>query len=156
MFRDVEMRYQENLPLVLNKISCSIRPKEKVGIVGRTGSGRQGIWDGETEEPRPRGHVLRSRVWSCREVVSGRCLVPAGGALRRLHPDRRHRHQRHRIGRSAQQAVHHPTGPGSVQRDGQVELPVLFFSDVSLSVALLLSWVWISPLRLCTGLIRYT
>uniref|UniRef100_A0A671THE4 ATP-binding cassette sub-family C member 5 n=1 Tax=Sparus aurata TaxID=8175 RepID=A0A671THE4_SPAAU len=32
--------YQENLPLVLNKISCSIRPKEKVGIVGRTGSGR--------------------------------------------------------------------------------------------------------------------
>uniref|UniRef100_A0A3P9MUY4 ATP-binding cassette sub-family C member 5 n=1 Tax=Poecilia reticulata TaxID=8081 RepID=A0A3P9MUY4_POERE len=38
VFRDVEMRYQENLPLVLNKISCSIRPKEKVGIIGRTGS----------------------------------------------------------------------------------------------------------------------
>lgn len=38
--KDVEMRYQENLPLVLNKISCTIRPKEKVGIVGRTGSGR--------------------------------------------------------------------------------------------------------------------
>lgn len=40
MLQDVDMRYQENLPLVLNKISCSIRPKEKVGIVGRTGSGR--------------------------------------------------------------------------------------------------------------------
>ncbi|MED6259567.1 Multidrug resistance-associated protein 5 [Ataeniobius toweri] len=37
------MRYQENLPLVLNKISCSIRPKEKVGIIGRTGSGKSSL-----------------------------------------------------------------------------------------------------------------
>ncbi|MEQ2210893.1 hypothetical protein XENOCAPTIV_021438 [Xenoophorus captivus] len=43
VFRDVEMRYQENLPLVLNKISCSIRPKEKVGIIGRTGSGKSSL-----------------------------------------------------------------------------------------------------------------
>ena len=44
MFRDVELRYQENLPLVLNRISCTIMPKEKVGIVGRTGSGRMEFW----------------------------------------------------------------------------------------------------------------
>lgn len=44
VFREVEMRYQENLPLVLNRISCTIRPKEKVGIVGRTGSGRTRFW----------------------------------------------------------------------------------------------------------------
>ncbi|XP_013884203.1 ATP-binding cassette sub-family C member 5 [Austrofundulus limnaeus] len=43
VFRDVEMRYQENLPLVLNKISCTIRSKEKVGIVGRTGSGKSSL-----------------------------------------------------------------------------------------------------------------
>uniref|UniRef100_A0A3Q0R255 ATP-binding cassette sub-family C member 5 n=1 Tax=Amphilophus citrinellus TaxID=61819 RepID=A0A3Q0R255_AMPCI len=43
VFREVEMRYQENLPLVLNKISCTIRPKEKVGIVGRTGSGKSSL-----------------------------------------------------------------------------------------------------------------
>ncbi|KAM4742656.1 ATP-binding cassette sub-family C member 5 isoform 2-T3 [Anableps anableps] len=43
VFRNVEMRYQENLPLVLNKISCSIRPKEKVGIIGRTGSGKSSL-----------------------------------------------------------------------------------------------------------------
>ncbi|XP_073340805.1 ATP-binding cassette sub-family C member 5 [Pagrus major] len=43
VLRDVDMRYQENLPLVLNKISCSIRPKEKVGIVGRTGSGKSSL-----------------------------------------------------------------------------------------------------------------
>lgn len=40
VFRELEMRYQENLPLVLNRISCTIHPKEKIGIVGRTGSGR--------------------------------------------------------------------------------------------------------------------
>ncbi|XP_037534347.1 multidrug resistance-associated protein 5-like [Nematolebias whitei] len=42
-FRDVEMKYQENIPLVLNKVSCTIRPKEKVGIVGRTGSGKSSL-----------------------------------------------------------------------------------------------------------------
>lgn len=44
MLKEVDMRYQENLPLVLNRISCTIRPKEKVGIVGRTGSGRPEFW----------------------------------------------------------------------------------------------------------------
>ncbi|XP_078785939.1 ATP-binding cassette sub-family C member 5 isoform X1 [Oryzias latipes] len=43
VFSDVELRYQENLPLVLNKISCTIRSKEKVGIVGRTGSGKSSL-----------------------------------------------------------------------------------------------------------------
>ncbi|XP_041850293.1 multidrug resistance-associated protein 5 isoform X2 [Melanotaenia boesemani] len=43
VFREVEMRYQENLPRVLSKISCTIRPKEKVGIVGRTGSGKSSL-----------------------------------------------------------------------------------------------------------------
>ncbi|KAM9852911.1 ATP-binding cassette sub-family C member 5 [Aulostomus maculatus] len=43
VFQEVEMRYQENLPMVLNRISCTIRPKEKVGIVGRTGSGKSSL-----------------------------------------------------------------------------------------------------------------
>ncbi|KAK2846457.1 hypothetical protein Q5P01_009456 [Channa striata] len=43
VFKEVDMKYQENLPLVLNKISCTIRPKEKVGIVGRTGSGKSSL-----------------------------------------------------------------------------------------------------------------
>uniref|UniRef100_A0A7N8Y8Y1 ATP-binding cassette sub-family C member 5 n=1 Tax=Mastacembelus armatus TaxID=205130 RepID=A0A7N8Y8Y1_9TELE len=43
VFKEVEMRYQENLPLVLSRISCTIRPKEKVGIVGRTGSGKSSL-----------------------------------------------------------------------------------------------------------------
>lgn len=38
-FENAEMRYRENLPLVLKKVSFTIKPKEKIGIVGRTGSG---------------------------------------------------------------------------------------------------------------------
>ncbi|XP_072254092.1 ATP-binding cassette sub-family C member 5-like [Pyxicephalus adspersus] len=33
------MRYRDKLPLVLKNISFSIKPQEKIGIVGRTGSG---------------------------------------------------------------------------------------------------------------------
>ncbi|XP_028650798.1 multidrug resistance-associated protein 5 isoform X2 [Erpetoichthys calabaricus] len=42
-FDNVEMRYRENMPLVLKKISFGVRPKEKVGIVGRTGSGKSSL-----------------------------------------------------------------------------------------------------------------
>ena len=34
------MRYRENLDLVLNGISATIKSREKVGIVGRTGTCR--------------------------------------------------------------------------------------------------------------------
>ncbi|XP_036099659.1 multidrug resistance-associated protein 5 isoform X5 [Molossus molossus] len=42
-FESAEMRYQENLPLVLKKVSFTIKPKEKIGIVGRTGSGKSSL-----------------------------------------------------------------------------------------------------------------
>ncbi|CAK6441862.1 unnamed protein product [Pipistrellus nathusii] len=42
-FENAEMRYQENLPLVLKKVSFIIKPKEKIGIVGRTGSGKSSL-----------------------------------------------------------------------------------------------------------------
>jgi ABC-type multidrug transport system fused ATPase/permease subunit len=37
------MRYRAELPLVLKNISFSIKEKEKVGIVGRTGAGKSSI-----------------------------------------------------------------------------------------------------------------
>lgn len=38
-FQDVEMRYRDDLPLVLKNLSFTIMPEETIGIVGRTGSG---------------------------------------------------------------------------------------------------------------------
>ncbi|EGG24152.1 ABC transporter C family protein [Cavenderia fasciculata] len=40
---NVVMRYREGLDPVLKSISCTIAPKEKIGIVGRTGSGKSSL-----------------------------------------------------------------------------------------------------------------
>ncbi|XP_077987408.1 ATP-binding cassette sub-family C member 5-like [Glandiceps talaboti] len=42
-YQDVKMRYRDGLPLVLKGIKIDIKPMEKVGIVGRTGSGKSSL-----------------------------------------------------------------------------------------------------------------
>eukprot|EP00050_Salpingoeca_kvevrii_P019960 m.92564 g.92564 ORF g.92564 m.92564 type:complete len:1403 (-) comp8653_c0_seq4:26-4234(-) len=42
-FRDLSLRFATELPLVLQHVSCTIRPREKIGIVGRTGAGKSSL-----------------------------------------------------------------------------------------------------------------
>lgn len=43
-FRNVSMRYRDNLPWALQGLNLKTQPHEKVGIVGRTGSGKSSIF----------------------------------------------------------------------------------------------------------------
>nr|XP_019003640.1 uncharacterized protein I203_03786 [Kwoniella mangroviensis CBS 8507]OCF67101.1 hypothetical protein I203_03786 [Kwoniella mangroviensis CBS 8507] len=42
-FSQVKLRYRPELPLVLNDITFSVQPGEKVGVIGRTGAGKSSI-----------------------------------------------------------------------------------------------------------------
>ena len=42
-FKDVQLRYRPDLPLVLKGLDFAVRPGEKVGIIGRTGAGKTSL-----------------------------------------------------------------------------------------------------------------
>jgi len=42
-FKDVQLRYREGLDLVLRGVSFSVKSKEKIGVVGRTGAGKSSL-----------------------------------------------------------------------------------------------------------------
>uniref|UniRef100_A0A8C4N8Z1 ABC-type glutathione-S-conjugate transporter n=1 Tax=Eptatretus burgeri TaxID=7764 RepID=A0A8C4N8Z1_EPTBU len=46
VFENYSLRYQPDLELVLEDITCSMHPAEKVGVVGRSGSGKSSLING--------------------------------------------------------------------------------------------------------------
>eukprot|EP01130_Rhizamoeba_saxonica_P012730 TRINITY_DN5400_c0_g1_i3.p1 TRINITY_DN5400_c0_g1~~TRINITY_DN5400_c0_g1_i3.p1 ORF type:complete len:1259 (-),score=257.85 TRINITY_DN5400_c0_g1_i3:635-4294(-) len=42
-FDKFQLRYREGLPLVIKNISCTILPRENIGVVGRTGAGKSSL-----------------------------------------------------------------------------------------------------------------
>ncbi len=98
---NLSMRYRPNLPLVLNKVCLAIRPGEKIGIVGRTGSGKSSLTQAlfRLVEPEPGSSILIDGVettkmgtWAVRKALS---IIPqdptifAGSVREALDPEGR-------------------------------------------------------------------
>jgi len=56
-FDDVSFSYAKNLPPVLNNLTFAIQPREKVGVVGRTGAGKSSIIQALFRMAEPSGSI---------------------------------------------------------------------------------------------------
>ena len=61
--RNVGLRYGEDLPLVLDGLDVVIQPSEKVGVVGRTGSGKSSLLMALTRLVRPASYGPHHTRW---------------------------------------------------------------------------------------------
>ncbi|KAK3753079.1 hypothetical protein QZH41_019291, partial [Actinostola sp. cb2023] len=56
--QNVSLQYIENGVTVLQNLNLEVRPKEKVGIVGRTGAGKSSLFAAILRMPEPQGKVI--------------------------------------------------------------------------------------------------
>ena len=102
---DLSMKYRDNLPLVLNKISFTVLPGQKVGICGRTGSGKSSMFVAlfRIVEPQPGSRILLDGVdvstLGLRDLRSKMAMIPqdpfmfAGTVRTNLDPFEEHTHE---------------------------------------------------------------
>ncbi|TYH52009.1 hypothetical protein ES332_D10G321300v1 [Gossypium tomentosum] len=66
-FRNLEIRYAEHLPSVLKNISCTFPGRKKIGVVGRTGSGKSTLIQAIFRIVEPReGSIIIDNVDICK------------------------------------------------------------------------------------------
>ncbi|KAJ3413134.1 hypothetical protein HDV05_008472 [Chytridiales sp. JEL 0842] len=80
-FENVEMRYAPDLPLVLKGVSFEIKDRQKIGIVGRTGSGKSSLMQALFRMVEPAaGRIiidgLDSREMGLKDLRSGLAIIP--------------------------------------------------------------------------------
>jgi ABC-type multidrug transport system fused ATPase/permease subunit len=85
VFNDVSLRYGDDLPWVLKQLSFEVAPGEKVGIVGRTGSGKSSIIQGLFRMVEPTGTIEIDHVntgqMGLNELRSGIGIIPQDPVL---------------------------------------------------------------------------
>ncbi|XP_057563502.1 ATP-binding cassette sub-family C member 4-like [Hippopotamus amphibius kiboko] len=63
-FRSVNFRYSLDGPLVLKDLTTAIKPREKVGIVGRTGAGKSSLTSALFRLLEPKGGIHIDEIWT--------------------------------------------------------------------------------------------
>ena len=58
VFDNVSYSYDENLPPVLKNVTVTINPKEKLGLIGRTGAGKSTFFQALYRIAEPNGKIL--------------------------------------------------------------------------------------------------
>jgi ABC-type multidrug transport system fused ATPase/permease subunit len=57
-FKNVSFAYADQLPNVLKNVSFKIQPRQKVGIIGRTGAGKSTIFQALLRISEPKGFIV--------------------------------------------------------------------------------------------------
>lgn len=104
-FDSVNLRYRPNTEVILRNLSFEVKPREKIGVVGRTGAGKSTIC------------LSLSRIV---EIASGTIMID-GVNIADL-PLNELRYRITVIPQASSQVLNNAIGPDHVHRDAQIQL----------------------------------